>query len=101
MDPQLFFITKGILGVAGVLALVVHMNRSWSTLDPEGGIGQRLRFITLFYFAVLIVAASYDQVRAGVVHISLNNVGGFGGAILLIVTGLVSIVEGTKHHTRH
>lgn len=98
MDPQAFYITKGIIGVIGTIILIVVMNQNWGNFDkgPDGvhrGVGQRLRYITLFYFAVLISSASYEQVRQSLETINLRNIGGFIGALLLIVTGIVSLVE--------
>lgn len=93
VDPHhTFYVIKGVLGVIGVLALVFYMDRSWPHFDIEGGYGQRLRFITLFYFAVLVTAVSYDQVRTSA-SITLNSIGALGGAILLAITSVVSLLE--------
>lgn len=101
MDPQTFYVIKGIFGVIGVFLLIAHMNRGWAHFDATGGVGQRLRHITLFYFAVLITAASVEQVRDSIDQISLHSVGALGGAVLLIVTTAVSIVEAAQQRHHH
>jgi hypothetical protein len=86
---EAFFYVKGFVGVIGTTILVMYMNNRWHSFESKG---QRLRFITLLYFAVLITAASAEQVMDGV-QVSLRNVGAFGGAVLLVYTVYVSVRE--------
>lgn len=92
-----FFVIKGVIGLVAVIGLIVHMNKSWDTFDvaPNGRretIGQRLRYLTLLYFAVLLSGASLEQIKDNA-EISLRNIGALGGAVLLVLTVIVSIDE--------
>lgn len=100
LGPEAFYIIKGLIGVTAVGVLIVHMNRSWSTFDASGGIGQRLRYITLFYFAVFISSVSYQQVRDQVRDITLQTIGALGGIILLLITAFVSLAEARNRRIR-
>lgn len=98
MDPDTFYAVKGILGVTSTVLLLVYMNQSWNEFDRDlhtgliVGIGQKLRFMCLFGFAVLITSASYEQIIDSV-EISSRNVGGLVMICFLIFTVIVSIVE--------
>ena len=43
-----FYATKGVLALVATLLLIVHMNLTWSTVKTRG---QRLRYLSLLYFA--------------------------------------------------
>lgn len=90
-----FYVAKGIIGVIAVILLLWHMSRSWDRFDPEGGIGQRLRYLTLFYFAVLATSASVEQIKQNVV-VNYRSLGAIGGATLLVVTAVVSLSESSR-----
>jgi hypothetical protein len=106
MDAQTFFTIKGILGAVGTALLLIHMNRSWRDFDKDcdgigTGIGQRMRFLCMFGFAVLVTSASYEQIKDGV-KVHPHNVGALLLAIALILTTVVSIIESERaSHRRH
>jgi hypothetical protein len=104
MDPQTFYLIKGIVGVCGTAALLIHMNLSWKDFDKDcdgypTGIGQRLRFFCLFGFAVLVTSASYEQIKEGV-QVNARNVGALILAAALLVTTVVSIIEASRAQKR-
>lgn len=84
-----FYYAKGVIGLVGTMTLLWYMNKTWGTFSS---LGQRLRFITLLYFAALITAASAEQVRDGI-EISLRSIGAMGGGLLLLFTLYISIEE--------
>lgn len=86
---QTFYLVKGVLGMVGTLGLLFFMWKKWEDFKSRG---QRLRFMCLLYFSVLVTAASAEQIQEGV-EVSLRNIGGLGGAALLILTVVVSVQE--------
>lgn len=86
---QEFYILKGIIALTATCLLVAHMARAW---DGIHGWGQRLRYLTLFYFAALLTAASVEQTSQHA-PVNLRNIGAIFGAILLVVAMAVSLVE--------
>src|SRR5690349_2022965 len=89
LTPEQFYIVKGLGALVATILLVAHMQIAWGSIEK---LGQRLRYLTLFYFAVLMTAASVGQTATDQ-PINWWNVGGFGGAALLVVTMVVSIKE--------
>ena len=55
--------------------------------------GQRLRYLTLLYFAVLITYASVEQAQGHADEIASRHLGALVGVLLLVVTMFVSIRE--------
>jgi uncharacterized membrane protein len=89
MNPETFYALKTAAFLASTVLLVFHMSRAW---DETSGWGQRLRYLALLYFATLFTVISVKQTRA---HTTIQwfNVGVMGGAVLLIVAMVVSLVE--------
>lgn len=90
-----FYILKGVGALVATLLLIIHMQRTWSTI---GSWGQRLRYLTLFYFAVLITAASVEQTSQHA-DVNLRNLGAILGVVLLVVAMVVSLHE-SRHRDR-
>lgn len=84
-----FYILKGLLALVATVALVAHMVLTW---DRTSGSGQRLRYFSLLYFAVLITAASVEQSHQDAV-VNYRNLGAIGGVLLLLLTLYVSLRE--------
>ena len=84
-----FYYAKGTIALAATLLLIVHMQIVWSYVVK---LGQRLRYLTLLYFSVLITYASVEQVRMGEL-VNSRNVAALFGMFLLVVTMVVSIRE--------
>lgn len=84
-----FFYLKGAIALIGTITLIWHMNRSWEKFTSRG---QQLRYITLLYFAVLLTAASVEQVEQGA-DVNLRNIGAIVGVALLVYTMVVTIRE--------
>ena len=101
MTPQTFFVVKGVLGVIAVSGLLWHMLKVWNRLDDRGGVGQRMRYITLFYFAVFITSVSTYQVGSDVTVVNARSHAAFFGAALLAVVAIVSIREFKEKRSKH
>lgn len=84
-----FFYLKGALSLVATLLLLFHMNRSWHQFRTAG---QKLRYLTLLYFAVLFTSASVGQISDGS-PVNIRNVGVLVGVVLLVVAMVVSIRE--------
>lgn len=84
-----FYVLKGVLGLVGTSLLLFHMARTW---NYTAGLGQRLRYFTLFYVSVLITVASVEQAQQGAI-VNYRNLGALGFTVLLIVTSAVSLRE--------
>src|SRR5690349_13749092 len=86
--PQ-FYLTKGIIGVVAVLAILVHMSRAWPSI---GSTAQRLRYLLLLGFVVVVCAASTAQYDASA-PVTGRNVAGFILALLTIPVAILSMRE--------
>jgi hypothetical protein len=89
MNPELFYYAKGVVALGATLLLITHMSRSWGTIST---LGQRLRYMTLFYLATLITVRSVDQAHSHA-SITWSPIAALIGALLLVVTSFVSIRE--------
>jgi len=89
MDPEVFHAVKGCVALLATVLLIMHMSAAWNLTD---GRGQRLRYLTLLYFAVLITYASVEQAKDAAT-IESRHLGALLGVILLVVTMVVSIRE--------
>ena len=89
VDDHLFYILKGCVALAATLLLLFHMQKVWTYVTK---LGQRLRYLTLLYFSVLITYASVEQVRMQEI-VNSRNVAALFGMFLLVVTMVVSIRE--------
>lgn len=84
-----FWYVKGFVALVATVLLVIQMQRTWSTVNSSG---QRLRYLSLLYFAVLVTAVSVDQVSVGDL-VTWRNLGAFFGVVLLLITACVSLRE--------
>jgi len=87
-----FYVVKGIGALLATCLLVWHMQRTWHAVQ---GWGQRLRYLTLFYFAVLITAASVEQTSQHA-DVNLRNLGAILGVVLLVAAMVVSLHESRR-----
>lgn len=107
MNGQVFFVLKGLIGVVAVLTILYNMNNSWAEFDRDPitgesvGVAQRLRYITLFYFAVLITAVSTQQATDGNQPIDWRAIGAFVGVSLCLLTAIVSVREAREKRLNH
>lgn len=82
-----FYYVKGTVWLVGTLLLIVYMNLHW--VDRWG---QRLRFLTFLYYGMLGTWRSVAEVHDGL-PVNPLSVGGFIGAMLLVLTMVVSLRE--------
>jgi F0F1-type ATP synthase assembly protein I len=89
MGTDVYFVVKGTIATLAVVLLVWHMNDQWSKVASKG---RRLRYLTLFCFAVLVIARSGNQVH-GNADIDSFAIGGMFNVCLLVYAMVVSIRE--------
>ena len=88
-----FYVLKGILAVFATALLLLHMVRGWERIVSWA---QRLRYLSLLYFAMLVAYASAEQVHEAA-PVNLRNIGGLVGVALLIVAALASIYDDARN----
>lgn len=84
-----FYVLKGITATTATVLVIAHMGQVWA---ESMKLGQRLRYAMLFYLVALVAASSVEQVQQDVV-VNSRNIGGFLGALGVIVAMVVSIAE--------
>lgn len=90
---EIFFISKALIALAGVVLLIIHMSISWKEVILPG---QRWRYLVLLGFSFLAVAGSTRQVAREDFEIFPERV-----FALLLYTALVfTIIESIREH-RH
>lgn len=94
MSAHAFYVAKGVAALVATILLVWHMSRTWDSISTWG---QRLRYYSLLYFAVLLTEASVEQTAQQIVSIYPRNVFGIGGAVLLLAAGAVSLAESRRN----
>lgn len=82
-----FYVLKGVLAIIATVLLLLHMVRGWERIVSWA---QRLRYLSLLYFAMLVAYASAEQVHQ-TAPVNLRNLGGLVGVALLVVAALVSL----------
>jgi hypothetical protein len=82
-----FFVSKGLLAMVAVLLYLHHMMNVWTRI-PDAP--QRMRYLSLFYFACYVTFASVEQAQSED-EVTWQHFGAYLGAILLIATSVVSI----------
>jgi hypothetical protein len=82
-----FYAVKGLLGIVAVLVMLVHMSRAWPHI---GTLAQRLRYLLLLGFVVVVGAASSAQYEAGA-PVTGRNLAAFVLAGLTIPVAIVSM----------
>lgn len=97
MNPETFYVIKGMVALVGTILIVVHMNMSWGQFDRDNdgvrtGVSQRMRYISWFMFVVLIAAASKEQISDGV-EVSKRNSAALFVVSFAVLTAIVSIKE--------
>lgn len=86
-----FYAIKGILGLIATVLLVFHMMREWRRTRC---LSQRMRFISLLAFSVLITGASVEQIQQHAL-INYRNLGACICILWLVVAIVVSLVHDT------
>lgn len=86
MGSDVFFATKGIVSLLSVVLLTYHM----TTTEKAMRLAQRMRYVTLLGFAVVVAGGSGRQLAEGEV-IKPEHWGSLIVSIFLVVTALVSI----------
>lgn len=84
-----FHTITALLATTGTALLIWHMNIAWPQIVKTG---QRMRYITLMWFAMTVAYASAYDIQIGRL-IELSAVLGAIGCVLLIATMVVSIRE--------
>lgn len=95
MNAQTFYVIKGLLALSATCLLLWHMSRTWDRINTWG---QRLRYFSLLYFAILLTEASVEQTAQRLVTIYPRNVFGLAGGLLLVVAAVVSLRESRRNH---
>lgn len=93
MDPEVFHTVKGCVALFATVLLIFHMSEAWNSTRSRG---QRLRYLTLLYLAVLITYSSVQQAQQEAA-IESRHVGAMIGVVLLVGTMFVSIREHHRH----
>lgn len=93
---HVFYVVKGVLGLLATVMLIVHMSHTW---DRMVSLGQRLRYITLLAFSILVTGATLEQLQqdAGV---NYRNLGAMVCVLLLVGAMLASLDEDVRRHRR-
>ena len=82
-----FFAIKGVLGMVATILFIMHMARSWS---QRICLSQRMRYISLLAFSVMITGAPVEQIHDGAL-VNYRNLGAGLCIVWMVVTSLVSI----------
>lgn len=82
-----FYITKGLMGLLGVVLYMTHLQRAMPRAKCRG---QRWRYYTLLAYAVLTTSASGEQL-AQQAEVNWRNVAGLWVAALLVISAVISI----------
>lgn len=85
-----FYVAKALLGLVSVILLLIHMNQTWDALLHRSKLSQRLRYLTLLAFSVLVTGASLEQLNDDAT-VNYRNLGGMAVTLLLIVAAGYSI----------
>lgn len=92
MNNETFFVIKGVVGILSVLLLTYHMTTSEKVMRRP----QRMRYITLLGFAVVVAGGSARQFAAHE-HVEPEHWGSMMMSVFLVVTAVVSIYDERKH----
>lgn len=87
-----FFIAKGLIALLSTVLLLFHMTKEWGRMQEESTRGQRMRYITLLAFSVLVTGGSAEQVTEETL-VSYRHLGAAVVALLLLVTVIISMRE--------
>jgi hypothetical protein len=91
-DTELFFAIKGIISVLSVVLLIFHMSTSPQVIRRA----QRMRYISLLGFAVVVTGKSAKQVSDNS-SIQIDNAAVFIVSVFLLLTAIVSIRDERTH----
>jgi hypothetical protein len=85
---------KGLIALASVLLLLWHMTQAWCCVRT---FGQKLRYLTLLAYAILVAGASLEQLNEGIV-LSYRHLGSVAVTSMLVVAAVVSLRETRDGH---
>lgn len=94
-----FFVVRGVIALVSTVAYLYHMNKVWRYIERRS---QRMRYLTLLGWAILVTARSYGQ-AVNEATIEWYSLAAFGLTTLLLVTAIVSIRDQQAeffHHCR-
>lgn len=89
-----FYVVKSILAGLDVVLVIANMNQIWA---ESMKLGQRMRYLALFYLVAVIASLSVADAHTNAV-IAPKNLFGFFGILFVIIAMTVSMVE--AHHSR-
>lgn len=92
-----FFVVRAVVALVSTIAYLYHMNKVWSHITRWS---QRLRYLTLLGWAVLVTARSYGQ-AVNEAAIEWYSIAAFGLTTLLLITAIVSIREQNDEFKNH
>lgn len=92
LEPHQFYYLKGVLALTATVLLILHMTNTWPTTAT---LGQRLRYMSLLWFSILVTYASVEQIREQA-SVNARNVLSLVGMVLLIVAAVVSLRENRR-----
>lgn len=92
---HLFFMFKGCFALLVCVMVVIHTHRVWEQLKRTGSIGQRLRYIALTCWVILVASSACEQVHENL-RVSYRNLGAIVVLIVTMVAMVVSIREDRK-----
>jgi hypothetical protein len=90
---NVLFAGKAMLGVIAVILLITHMNQHWCCISS---LAQRMRYITLLAYAVLVTGGSAEQVAEAEL-VSYRHLGSVLVTLLLVVAMTLSLLERHNH----
>jgi hypothetical protein len=91
-DTEVFFFVKGIVSILSVVLFIFHM----STSQKVFRLAQRMRYVSLLGFAVVVAGTSARQVTEHST-VRTENIAMFIATIFLLLTAIVSICDERTH----
>jgi cellobiose-specific phosphotransferase system component IIC len=98
----LFILAKGLLAMVSTIMLLIHMNLTWDRISANAtGWGQRLRYLSLLGFSILVTGATAEQLAENSL-VGYRHLGSLSVIVFLIVAMSFSLKEDyeQRHHPK-